>query len=315
MSQLKIYFCADVHGSEIVFAKFLNAGKFYKTDIMMLSGDITGKMVTPIIRHKDGSCSSEFMGKKYHLKNENEVRKLEESIGNGGYYAYLTSEEELKELGDNKAKAQEIFSSLMTERLKKWIRLAEERLRGMDVKCYMMPGNDDEPMIDKILEDSKVVLNPEGRVLEIAGYEMISTGFGNITPWHCPRDIPEEQLGKKIEEMASQVKNMKKAIFNFHVPPYSSQLDTAPEIDADLKPVVYRGEMKMIPVGSTAVRSAIERHQPLLGLHGHIHESRGTFNIGRTLCINPGSEYGEGILRGAFIGLRNESADYLLTSG
>lgn len=315
MSQLKIYFCADVHGSEIVFSKFLNAGKFYKTDIMMLSGDITGKMVIPIIRQGDGSYRSEFMGKKYNLKNESEVRKLEEGVGNSGYYSYLTSEEELKELGDNKAKAQEIFSRLMTERLRKWIRLAEERLRGMNVKCYVMPGNDDELIVDQILEESTVVLNPEGKILEIAGYEMISTGFGNITPWHCPRDIPEEQLGKKIEEMTSQVKDMKKAIFNFHVPPYGSQLDTAPEIDADLKPVVYRGEMKMIPVGSKAVRSAIERHQPLLGLHGHIHESRGTFNIGRTLCINPGSEYSEGILRGAFVGLRNESADYLLTSG
>ena len=179
MSQLKIYFCADVHGSEIVFGKFLNAGKFYKTDVMMLSGDITGKMVVPIIRQKDGSYSSEFMGKKYNLKNEGEVRKIEESIGNSGYYSYLTSEEELKELGDNKTKAQEIFSRLMTERLKKWIRLAEERLHGMDVKCYVMPGNDDESMIDQILEDSKVVLNPEGKVLEIAGYEMINTGFGN----------------------------------------------------------------------------------------------------------------------------------------
>jgi len=315
MSQLKIYFCADVHGSEIVFSKFLNAGKFYKTDIMMLSGDITGKMVIPIVRQGDGSYRSEFMGKKYNLKNEAEVRKLEEGVGNSGYYSYLTSEEELKELGDNRSKAQEIFSRLMTERLRKWIRLAEERLRGMNVKCYVMPGNDDEMIVDQILEESTVVLNPEGKIMEIAGYEMISTGFGNITPWNCPRDIPEEQLGKKIEEMTSQVKDMKKAIFNFHVPPYGSQLDTAPEIDADLKPVVYRGEMKMIPVGSKAVRSAIERHQPLLGLHGHIHESRGTFNIGRTLCINPGSEYSEGILRGAFVGLRNDSADYLLTSG
>jgi len=315
MSQLKIYFCADVHGSEIVFSKFLNAGKFYKTDVMMLSGDITGKMVIPIIQQNDGSYHSEFMGKKYTSKNESEVKKLEEGIGNSGYYSYRTTDEEIKELEGNQAKAQEIFSRLMTERLRKWIQLAEERLQGTKVKCYVMPGNDDELIVDRILEDSKVVLNPEGKVVELAGYEMVSTGFGNITPWHCPRDLPEEELAKKIEHVTSQVRNMKTCIFNFHVPPYASQLDTAPEIDADLKPVVHRGEMKMIPVGSTAVRNAIEKHQPLLGLHGYIHESRGTFNIGRTLCINPGSEYSEGILRGAFVGLRNESADYLLTSG
>jgi Icc-related predicted phosphoesterase len=179
----------------------------------------------------------------------------------------------------------------------------------------MMPGNDDEFIVDKILENSKVVLNPEGKVFDIADYEMISTGFGNTTPWHCPRDVTEEELSRRIEAMTSQVKNMKKCIFNFHVPPYSSQLDTAPQIDADLKPIVHRGEMKMIPVGSTAVRASIEKYQPLLSLHGHIHESRGAFNIGRTLSINPGSEYSEGILRGTFVGLRNESADYLLTSG
>jgi Icc-related predicted phosphoesterase len=55
------------------------------------------------------------------------------------------------------------------------------------------------------------------------------------------------------------------------------------------------------PVGSTAVRAAIEEHQPLLSLHGHIHESGGAVRIGRTLAINAGSEYGEGVLRGVLV--------------
>jgi Icc-related predicted phosphoesterase len=56
-------------------------------------------------------------------------------------------------------------------------------------------------------------------------------------------------------------------------------------------------------VGSKAVRTAIEKHYPLLGLHGHVHESRGKTALGRTLCFNPGSFYTEGILTGAVIDL------------
>ena len=72
----------------------------------------------------------------------------------------------------------------------------------------------------------------------------------------------------------------------------------------------------MGPGGSSAVRSAIEKHQPLLGLHGHIHESKGFVKIGRTFCVNPGSEYGEGILRGVIIDLEDGKVkNFLLTQG
>ena len=62
----------------------------------------------------------------------------------------------------------------------------------------------------------------------------------------------------------------------------------------------------MASVGSTAVRAAIERYQPMLGLHGHVHESPGTEKLGGTLCINPGSDYGDGVLRGAIVDLEAE---------
>ena len=76
------------------------------------------------------------------------------------------------------------------------------------------------------------------------------------------------------------------------------------------------GGIEMQPVGSTACRETIERYQPLLGLHGHLHESRGTFQLGRTLCINPGSEYSEGVLRGALIELEGgQVKNYQLTTG
>jgi len=104
------------------------------------------------------------------------------------------------------------------------------------------------------------------------------------------------------------------AIFNIHVPPYKSGLDEAPELDKDLRPVLAGQSLK--PVGSTALRKAIEEAKPLLGLHGHIHEGRGATRIGKTLCINPGSMYEQGTLLGAIVALgKNKIENYVLTSG
>jgi len=146
---------------------------------------------------------------------------------------------------------------------------------------------------------------------------MISCGYSNMTPWNCPRDFPEEELNKKISEMTAQVEEMEKCIFNLHCPPFNTMLDQAPKLDKDLNPSVQPGGgLEMAPVGSTAVREAIQKHQPLLGLHGHIHESKGTFKIGRTLCMNPGSEYAERILRGLLLDIDgNRVKDFMFTSG
>ena len=147
-------------------------------------------------------------------------------------------------------------------------------------------------------------------------HEMITLGFTNHTPWNSPREVDEEELGKKIEAMASGVKNMQSAIFNIHVPPIDTVIDKAPMVDSNLKVVVKGNQVQMVSAGSSAVRGAIETHQPLLGIHGHIHEAKGIVKIGRTLCANPGSEYGEGILRGFLAQLEgNVIKTYLLTSG
>jgi Icc-related predicted phosphoesterase len=138
-----------------------------------------------------------------------------------------------------------------------------------------------------------------------------------LTPWRCPRDIPENELLQKIENLASKLQNPGKSIFNIHVPPYGSGLDSAPELDEQFKPKLEPGgRFKMISVGSKAVHEAILKYQPLLGLHGHIHESKGFSKIGRTLCLNPGSEYQEGILRGVLIQLSDgKIKDFMFVSG
>lgn len=294
----KILFATDAHGSEPVFLKWLNAGKIHKADAIVMGGDITGKLIIPLVEQSDGTFTAEFMGTKFTAKSKEEVEGLEKKIRTSGFYPYRTIPERMQELKQDSQKVDELFNELMVGTVARWIRVAEERLKGTGIKCYVMPGNDDQLVVDEVIEKSDYVVNPEGKVVQLdENHEMISTGYSNITPWKCPRDIPEEELEKKIESIASRVRNMQNCVFNFHCPPYETSLDVAPKLDENLKPVVSGGQVIEAHVGSASVRKAIERHQPLLGMHGHIHESKGTFKIGRTFCINPGSEYTEGILR------------------
>jgi Icc-related predicted phosphoesterase len=206
----------------------------------------------------------------------------------------------------------------MRETLERWLSLAEERLRGKGVRLYVMLGNDDEPVLREVLASSPLVVDPEDRVVELGeGFQMLSCGFANPTPWHSPREMPEEELQRHIESLVSHLKDPAMSVFNLHVPPIRTAIDTAPVIDENLSPVIQGGSMLMGPAGSEAVRAVIEKYQPVIALHGHIHESRGTAKIGKTVCINPGSAYGEGVLHGVLFELdkRKGLKRYQLTSG
>jgi len=313
----RLLFTSDVHGAEKVFMKFVNAAKHYSADVLILGGDITGKIMIPIIKREDGTYLTEYKGQVQKLDTESQLSDLLKNIRFSGYYPYVTTQSEYDQLANDKSKMDALFSKVMAENVERWIKVAEERLRGSKIKCYISPGNDDRYDVDRILSSSDVVINPEGRVVTIDDrHEMITLGYTNVTPWNAPRDIDDAELGKKVEDLASKVNNMRDCIFNFHCPPYDSSLDTAPLLRPDLRPVVSGGAIVNVPVGSKAVRKAIETHQPLLGLHGHIHEAKGASKIGRTLCINPGSEYPEGILCGVVVDLDEKGVKgYVLTSG
>ena len=221
-----------------------------------------------------------------------------------GYYIYRTTPEEMDHLSSNDAAIEELFSRVMTESIQRFLQHAKEYLKGTGIRFYVQVGNDDPLEVRALLDESDFAINPEEKVIEIDQFhEMISLGHSNLTPWNCPGDIPEKELQEKIEHLASQVTNMNNCIFNLHCPPFDTELDIAPELDENLTVVFRQGKINMVSVGSTAVKESIEKHQPLLGLHGHIHESRGTYKIGRTVCINPGSEYSEGVLRGVIVNL------------
>jgi len=314
---LRIFFTTDIHGSETCFLKFLNAAKAYKADILIFGGDITGKVIVPIVKGQDSYFHATFLGDKYKLRDEDELESFRKKVRGSGFYPYCTDSSGLKEL-DDEDKFNKVFSQLVCESIQKWIDIADERLKDSRVKCFISAGNDDSFIVDSILENSQHIIHPEGKVVNIDPlHEMISCGFANITPWRCPRDIPEEELANKIETMASKVQDMRNCIFNLHCPPYNTLIDQAPKLDEKMRPVlVPGGDYEMIPVGSSSIFKAIEKYQPLLSLHGHIHEARGIFKIGRTLCVNPGSEYQEGVLRGFLVDISPKGiADYIFTSG
>jgi hypothetical protein len=309
----RIFFCCDVHGSTKVFRKFLNAGNFYKADHIILAGDLTGKEICGIVKRSDGS-EVHWRNRVKVFTEEHELEKLKETAENSGAYVYVTTEDNLLKMKDDENLRERVFRELIIERLQTWLHLAEEKMDPAKVKCYLMPGNDDEYCIDDLLNSNSVIINPSNKLIRIDEHEMISVPNSNITPWNCPRDISEEKLREIIETKASGIERLETSIFNIHVPPFNSRLDSAPAVEKQ------DGSLKMrpqdVPVGSRAVRDLIEELQPLLGFHGHIHESRGVCRIGRTVCINPGSEYSEGILRGTIVNLdKGKLKSYMLTAG
>lgn len=308
MGATRVFFATDTHGSNVCFRKFINAGKFYEAQVIILGGDITGKKVIPFVRQSDGSFKINHLDREHVVKEGEQLEAFKRNIIDMGYYPYMTDPEELEALAGDSAAQDAIFTRLMKERIRESLQFAEERLEGTNIRCYVQPGNDDEFYIDELFDGGTNASNPEGKVIQIDEYyTMISTGYGNITPWRCPRDVPEEQLEAIIDSMTGQVKDFEHCIFNFHCPPRDTVLDQAPQLDDQMRPTLeLGGKPRMVPVGSHAVRQAIDKYQPRLGLHGHIHESRGTQKLGRTVCLNPGSEYGEGVLRGVIVDIEKK---------
>lgn len=313
----RIFFVSDVHGSDRCFRKFVNAAKFYGVGVLILGGDLIGKEILPMVKTGDGSVRVKSGNVNRLLRSAAEVAEFQKGVVDSGGYSYLAEAKEFEDLEAKPELVVALFKKLAVERLRSWVELADQRLCGTDVKCYMSPGNDDYFEIDPVLSSGRCVANPEGRVVDIDGqHEMITLGYTNRTPWRSPREVDEVALQERIDAMAREVREMRYAMFNLHVPPIGTSIDQAPKLDKDLRPVVSGGEVVMAAAGSSAVRHSIERYQPLVGLHGHIHESRGMVRIGRTLCFNPGSEYGSGILKGVVCELDGDSvSSYLLTSG
>jgi len=302
----RILFATDLHGADVVFRKFLNAVGVYEADIAVLGGDLTGKSIVPVVETSRGHVAS-VRGTEELATTDEELDRIVKLIRDTGQYPVTMTETEEAELG--REAIDKMFVVACHEQVRDWMERAAERLQPAGVPVYVTGGNDDYFSIEQILDEAPYIQNAEGQVLELGpGLEMISTGYGNPTPWRCPRDITEEQLGEKIEAMASRLREPGAAIFNLHVPPLGSGLDLCPKLDTSVYPPrPVAGEVAA--AGSSAVRQAIERFAPMLSLHGHIHEAGGVRELGSTTAVNPGSEYAQGVLRSAVIDIREGEVD------
>jgi Icc-related predicted phosphoesterase len=313
---MRLFFATDIHGSETCWRKFLNSGGHYQADAIVLGGDMTGKALVPVIDDGGGRWHATLLENRETLEGEDEVRAFEEAVIRRGYYPFRTTPDEVRALAEDEPRWHALFEEHMLATVKRWMELADERLGGSGIACLVCPGNDDQLEVDEVVRAARHVQLAEGRVIDLHGFQMVSTGWANRTPWDTYREEDEPVLAERIARIVADVTAPpEKTIFSLHCPPYASGLDDAPELTEEMD--LRHAGHTTVPAGSTAVRQAIERHQPALSLHGHIHEARGSTRLGRTLCINPGSSYEQGQLLGAVIDLdgKKKVKNFVLTSG
>ena len=312
----RLYICSDIHASERAWRKFVNAMKanVYKVDAALIAGDLTGKALIAVVGSDSGDLwTAEVLGKRRVARTEAELVELERSIADLGYYAVRVSETQRAAMEADPALVRQAFDEQIKRRVQEWMDLATERLEGSGVPVYLMPGNDDDFEIDPILEASVYCRNVNEKVVELTPWhQLVSVGWSSPTPWSKPRELPEEEFLDRLSGLVSGVRDTRKLVMMTHVPPYDSGLDTAPLLSPSLRPTVSAGDVLRGPVGSTGVRKAIEKFKPVLGVHGHIHESGGERRIGETLCVNAGSEANHGLLRGYLIDLTEDGVQRAL---
>jgi uncharacterized protein len=313
----RVFFCTDLHGSDVCFKKFVNAADFYGTQILIMGGDVTGKMVVPIAKQSSGVFLTTFAGDELEFTSGDEVASFKKQLANMGFYPASMDEDEFRAVKASQEQQDRLFRELIKGRLEQWLEYAENKLNGTGVQVFAAPGNDDFFEVDELLAASSTIELLEMKVHHLTEeHEIITSGWTNPTPWNTERECSEEELATRLRSMLDQVQDMDRCIFNIHVPPNNSKIDICPKLDENMKVVYDMGNPVMAPAGSTAVRDAIEQHQPLMGLHGHIHEGRGETKIGRTLCLNPGSVYSEGVLNGLLVTLADgQVKDYQFTQG
>ena len=281
-----------------------------------MGGDLTGKALVPIVREGDGSYGARVIGEQRVARTAEELDQIQQAISSNGMYPLIVDQEEARRLSEDVGRREEAFEKALLDELRVWVRLADERLGGSDTRAYVIPGNDDPWSIDEVLASGTSVVPCDERVEVVGSHELVSFGYSNRTPWDTPRELDEDEIYARLKRLTEQLEDPERAIFNIHVPPWESSLDTAFEVDEDLRYVTKGGHPHEVPTGSKAVRQIIEETQPLLSLHGHIHESKGVTKIGRTVAINPGSDYGSGHLDGCLVHLSPDRvANHYLVSG
>ena len=318
----RLFYASDIHGSEVTYRKFLNAAKFYNVDALVFGGDLMGKLLIPIVRDAGETHRARLQGQNHHLTTPEELTDFKKNLDTLGFYWFECDPDEYRTYEGNQDRIDEKFDELARVRLAEWVVLAEERLAGTHVRAFLCGGNDDTDAVLSALDDipQDRVVNAENQVVPLDDeHVLVTIGYSTPTPWETPRERTDEEIGEVIEKLMADVPDPSRAVFNFHCPPLDSSLDTCLKLDASVwppKPLIVNGQPIEYGAGSQSVSDALDRYQPVVGLHGHIHESRGAADFGRTPAFNPGSEYGEGVLRGLIVGIQGgEVIGHQFTSG
>jgi uncharacterized protein len=309
----KLYFASDIHGSDICWKKFLASAVYYEADVLVLGGDMTGKAIIPLVN--DGrTVKATLLGSSYELDSEAAMQDFEKQVRSRGYYPVRMGKEERDNLAADPEALDRRFKKAVLDTLSTWLDMAVDRLPA-GIPCYVCPGNDDPPEVDDLLASSALIVDGEGCCVDLGGFQLASTGWTTQTPWNTYREESETALKDRIDRMLAGVSDFDRFIFNFHCPPYGTGLDEAPELGSDLS--IKNAGQSTVPVGSKAVRDAVKQYRPLVSLHGHIHESKAVARIGKSLAVNPGSLYEQGVLQGVLLELdaRKGLKHYVLTTG
>jgi uncharacterized protein len=314
---VRIIQAADFHGSTAAWRKFMAAARQYDAQHAIVSGDLTGKAIVPIIRSGDGHYSGYLFGNRFTAETETELAEVRDRIERVGFYDHVSDLDEAKALEADPDRLHELFVEKMNARLASWLEFASEFLAPLGIPLWVIPGNDDDLSVDPILNAAQYARNVDHQVVELdEHHELVSMGDTSMTPWECPRDYPEEHMVVAVRDLVEGIHNPAGAIFNFHCPPFNTKIDQAPALTKDLEIVHGAGQVIMTSAGSPAIQRAVEEVQPLLSLPGHIHEARGVQKLGRTVALNPGSEYAEGVMKAAIVNLEPDRVKgYMLISG
>jgi Icc-related predicted phosphoesterase len=182
----RIYFAADVHGSEEIWRKWITAMDYYKPNILILAGDLTGKAVCPIVASSNGVHECNVFGRKWVLKTDKELQDMIRKLEFVGHYPFVCTLDQFNEISANWAKVgKKLIQEQMAIRMKRWLDLLAEKINSKLDKCIVMPGNDDEFVIDPVIKsyEDRGITYPLGNVIDLGyNYEMISLDYVNSTP-------------------------------------------------------------------------------------------------------------------------------------
>jgi len=317
MRKLRILFVADIHGSSLLFRKALTSSISHAADLLILAGDLSGKELHPIVF--DGhSFSVTIHGETRHYADAGRLSQVRSTLADVGEYFIDCELPYLDQLRSDPALVRNHIRQESVKRLTSWIQMARERINSHRMTILITPGNDDDDSFDGLAEAIQApgFLWSYNGIVRFQEYEILNYGDSNLTPWHTPREKPESEIEGDLTHLFERARRLESVVCNIHCPPYGTLLDLAVSSEGRNQPRVLIPSAVESHVGSIAVRKSIEAWQPLVSLHGHVHESPGVQMIGRTLCLNPGSEYRHGVLNAFVIELKDDSVtSYFRISG